>query len=341
MSKWKRRQAAQKFKGKAARALKRLGAGLAALLLAASLLITVGEWRGWPTPTWKQLYARLGVGRTVRVPAEAEGAATRVHFLDVGQADAALLEQDGHFALLDAGRRETQDAVADYLRAAGVEELDYLILTHTHSDHLGGMRYILRHFPVKQVLLPDFDKAPLEYRATLDSFLAEAEAQGVPRHTMRQGETYLLGRGTLTVLLDGIESDNANNICPVMRFDAPHLRCLFTGDAEEPVEQVALAARAKLRADVFAAGHHGSSTSNGEAFLKKVRPDLVVVSCGDQNDYGHPHAAPLRTFKAVGAQVCRTDEMGNIVVYVDEDEIIQVAADRPAPGASSALRPAA
>ncbi len=310
-------------------------------MLAAALVITVGERRGWPTPTWKQLYASLGVGRTVRVPAEAEGAATRVHFLDVGQADATLIEQDGHFALVDAGLRETQDAVADYLRAAGVKELDYLILTHAHSDHLGGMRYILRQFPVKQLLLPDFDKAPLDYRGTLDRFLAEAEAQNVPLHTMEQGDAYLLGNGTLAVLLDGVESDNANNICPVLRFDAPHLRCLFTGDAEQPVEQAALAARAKLRADVFAAGHHGSSTSNGEAFLKKVRPNLVVVSCGDQNDFGHPHAAALRAFKAVGAQVCRTDELGTIVVYVDADNIIQVAADRPVPGASSALAPAA
>lgn len=341
MSKWKRRQALQKFKGEAARALKRLGVGLAALLLAASLLITVGERRGWPTPTWKQLYASLGVGRTVRVPAEAEGAATRVHFLDVGQAEATLIEQDGHFALLDAGGRETQDAVADYLRAAGVEELDYLILTHTHSDHLGGMRYILRQFPVKQLLLPDFDKAPAGYRGTLDSFLEEAEAQSVPRHTMGEGDTYLLGKGTLTVLLDGVRTDNANNICPVLRFDAPNLRCLFTGDAEEPVERAALEARAKLRADVFAAGHHGSSTSNGEAFLKKVRPDIVVVSCGEKNDFGHPHAAPLRAFRAVGAQVYRTDEQGSIVVYVDADNIIQVAADRPAHSASSALVPAA
>lgn len=325
---YRRRKAVSQAKARAARALKIAGAAALALALALSAVITAGEHLGWPTPTWAQIYGKLHIGRVVQVPAASEGAATRIHFIDAGQADATLIEQSGAFALVDAGLRDDQERLADYLRAAGVEELDYLILTHPHGDHIGGMSYILRHFPVGQLLMPALEEVEPENAYALETLLKWAGREGVPLHTLEEGDTFPLGQGELEVLCGGLADGSVNDLCPVMRFEAPHIRFLFTGDAERPVEQKALDSGADLRADLFKGAHHGSSTSNSLPFLRAVRPDYVAVSCGARNDYGHPHREAVQAFADVGAHVYRTDQLGDIVFYVDAEGVIQLAASR-------------
>ena len=298
------------------------------LLAAGAAAITLGEQRGWPTPTWQELYALCGVRGKAQVPQASKGAATRVHILDVGEASAALLEQNGHFALIDAGGRETASETADYLKAAGVKELELLILTHPHADHMGGMQTVLEQFPVKTVLVPDVAEETLEDPTAYARFcrLALQKADGLA--VLRTGASYPLGDGELAVLLAGLVGDSVNNASPILKFTAPGLRFLCEGDAERAVEQAALAQKLPLRADVFLAGHHGSSTSNTEAFLKAVKPRAAVVSCGAYNDYGHPHREVLRALQKQHAAVYRTDRDGAVVAYVDEAGRMQIAVER-------------
>ncbi len=303
-------------------------------LAAGAALITLGEQRGWPTPTWQELYAVCGLGGKAQVPQAAKGAVTRVHFLDVGEASATLLEQNGHFALIDAGGRESAAETADYLKAAGVKELDYLILTHPHADHMGGMMTVLETFPVKTLLLPDVPEDALEnptaYERLCRLGLQRAESLSV----LRSGASLPLGDGELAVLLAGLTDGAVNDVSPILKFTAPGLRFLCEGDAERAVEEAALAQKLPLRAELFLAGHHGSSTSNTEDFLKAVRPQAAVVSCGAYNDYGYPHREVLRTMQKQSIDVYRTDRDGVVVAYVDKDGRMQIAAEHAAADAA-------
>ena len=146
--------------------------------------------------------------------------------------------------------------------------------------------------------------------------------------TARAGDVFPLGEGTLTVLGDGVAAENLNDISLVTLFEAPGLRCLSSGDGEKAVEDAVLASGADVHADVFKAAHHGSSTSNTQAFLDAVRPQAVVVSCGAGNSYGHPHSEALAAFATVGAHVYRTDTEGTIIAYVDKAGVLQMAVSR-------------
>lgn len=320
---WKRRKAA--FKAKVKRRLKKALGALVVLLLIGAGVVTVGEQQNWATPTWRQIYAEFGIGQTVGVPADAQGAQTKVHFIDVGQADATLLEQSGEYALIDAGMQDTQTDLLDYLHEAGVEELDYLIMTHPQSDHIGGMRAVLDGFSVEQILLPDFDKAPIEWWPATEQLMARIDEQENPAIVMKTGDTYPLGEGSITVLLDGVESDNVNNISPLLLFEAPGMRFLMEGDAEKQVERAALESGRVPQATLFKAGHHGSATSNTAEFVQAVNPSFAVISCGKDNSYGHPHEDVLENFDQVGTRVFRTDQNGTIVAYVDADRVLQIA----------------
>ncbi|WP_367926071.1 ComEC/Rec2 family competence protein [uncultured Ruthenibacterium sp.] len=259
------------------------------------------------------------------VPATADDAKTKIHFIDVGQADATLLEQNGFFALIDAGEADTQTDLIDYLHEVGVEKLEYLIMTHPHSDHIGGMRAVLDTFEVNQVLLPNFDKAPVEWWPSTERLMERINEQKNPAIVMQTGDIYPLGEGNISVLMDGIQSDNANNLSPILRFEVAEFRFLIEGDAEKEIEETALERNLDIRASLFKAGHHGSATSNTEPFVQMIAPQYVIISCGQDNSYGHPHEEVLEIFEETGSRVFRTDQNGTIVAYVDQEQKLQIA----------------
>ncbi len=299
----------------------------AGLALIASTIISVGEYLDWPTPTWHQIYSWMGVDKATHALTESEGARTRIHFIDAGQADATLLEQGGRFALIDAGLTENADGLVEYLRRAGVEELDYVVMTHPHADHIGGMQEVLETYPVGALLTPELPQAQ-ELSQMANGVLDAAREQGIPRDTLDEGDVFPLGEAALNVLQEGSDDGDLNDLSPILRFEAPEVSCLFTGDGESAVENRALEEGLSLRADIFQAGHHGSYTSNSRAFVHAVRPRFVVISCGLDNEYGHPHEAALRAFQSVRAAVYRTDQEGTVVAYVDGEGRLQFAADR-------------
>lgn len=288
------------------------------LLVVLAAWITLSEENGGAAPTWTQLAEWFGlIEPAPGTLGEAADAATKIHFIDVGQGDAVLLEQDGCFALIDAGERDAADALVAYLQRAGVDRLALLVMTHPHTDHIGGMRAVVEQFPVDQVLLPDFSKAPLPTTSTFTKLLEAIEQRDIPAATARAGDVYTLGGGTLTVLGDGVQTENLNDLSVVTLFEADGVQYFSSGDGEKEVERALLDSGVSLRAAVYKAAHHGSSTSNTRALLEAVSPRFVVISCGKDNSYGHPHREAMETFDAVGASVYRTDESGTVIVYVD------------------------
>ena len=319
--------------------LHRLGWILLGCVLAAAVVISIAQAMGWRAiPTWNDLYAALHLQAAQPVSAQQNGAAAQVTFLDVGQGDAVLLETDGQYCLIDAGTPESEDALLSQLDAAGVQELALLVMTHQHGDHIGGMSAVLEKYPVKQVLLPDFTLTKEDGGAMLAHVLSVILREKIPAATAAPGQVYPLGSGSLTVLSAGVstEEPNANNDSVITMFSAHGLRYLSCGDAEQPELDALAASGQDLRADVYKATHHGSADSNTEAFLRAVQPRFVAVSCGKDNDFGHPHREALAAFAAVGAKVYRTDEDGAVMVWAQADGSLQARrAQEPAGGGAA------
>ncbi|MBO5278503.1 MAG: MBL fold metallo-hydrolase [Lachnospiraceae bacterium] len=240
-----------------------------------------------------------------------------VHFIDVGQGDATLILCGEDAMLIDAGENDKGTLVQSYLQAQGVTSLRYMIGTHPDSDHIGGMDVILYKFDCDTVMMPDKKKNTSTYRDVIDTMKNRGYSNTLPV----VGDTYELGDASFTILAPSRSYEDSNNCSIAILLTYGNTHFLFTGDAEEEAEKDMLDCGISLRADVYKAGHHGSSTSSSEAFLRAVQPTYAVISCGEGNSYGHPHAEPLNSFRAIGIQVFRTDEQGSIIATSDGENI--------------------
>ncbi len=247
----------------------------------------------------------------------ADGTMT-VHFIDVGQGDSLLAESDGHFLLVDAGENDQGDTVVSYLREAGVTSLDYVIGTHPHSDHIGGLDDVIRAFDVEAVILPPVAHTTKTFEDVLDAVQEKnlTLTQPVP------GDSYDLGDAAFTILAPQADyGDDLNNWSVGIRLACSDGALVACGDAEAQAEEDIAASGLTLSADVLKVGHHGSCTSTSDVFLQAVSPAWAVISCGKENSYGHPHEETLKKLEDAGIAVLRTDLLGNITAQWGEDGI--------------------
>ncbi len=242
-----------------------------------------------------------------------------VHFLDVGQGDCVLITCGEHAMLIDAGDNSMGTTVELYLRKQNIKKLDYVIGTHPDADHIGGMDVIIYKFDCDTIILPDFEKNTATYRDVIDTI--NNKNYKITRSAA--GKTYSLGQSEFTVISPVSDNygDNANNYSVGIRLTYGDTSFLLAGDAEEEAEEDMLDSGQELKADVFKASHHGSRTSNTEEFLEAVNPKYAVISCGENNKYGHPHAQTLNTLRAMGIKVFRTDEQGAVIIKSDGKEL--------------------
>lgn len=246
-------------------------------------------------------------------PVPAEGVGFEVHFMDVGQADAALVICDGHYMLIDGGNAEDSDLVYAYLERQGAKHLDCMVATHAHEDHIGGLSGALNYATVDTALCP-----VTEYSSKVfQNMVKYLEEQGKSITVPRPGDRFDLGSARVEILGPVEEYDDANNTSIVLRIDYGETSFLFTGDMETRAEEDLLNSGADVSATVLKAGHHGSDTSTGYRFLREVMPEYAVISVGEGNKYGHPDHEVLSRFRDAGAQVYRTDMQGHIIAKSD------------------------
>ena len=270
-------------------------------------------------PAFLMLFG-LAAGAPQADAAKAAGGNNRleVHFMDVGQGDATLIMTDGHAMLIDAGNNSKGTAVQNYLQKQGIKKLDYVIGTHPDADHIGGLDVIIYKFDCGEVLLPDYQKNTKTYDEVEDTLKAKSYRATHPA----AGDTYQLGDAVFTVTAPADKKfDNANDYSIAVRLEYGKNAFLFVGDAEEDSEHEMLKSKQNISADVYKVSHHGSKTGTSEEFLEKVDPQYAVISCGEDNSYGHPHAEVLNLLRREGVQVFRTDEQGTIVAVSDGRKI--------------------
>lgn len=248
------------------------------------------------------------------LPALAE---LEVHFIDVGQGDATLFMCDGHYMLIDAGDNTMGTKVQMYLEKRGIEKLDYLILTHTDSDHIGGADVVVSKFDIDTIFLGDYKKD----NKTYNDLMNEISYKSLTYSTPTVGSTYSMGDVNFTILAPNREYDDPNNNSISLLVTHGENSFLFSGDCEEEAELDILANGLSLDCDVYKVGHHGSRSSSSQDFLNAMTPTYGVISCEEGNSYGHPHSATLNSLRAMGVKIFRTDEQGSIVAYSDGVEL--------------------
>lgn len=283
---------------------------LTALALAAALTLSLAG--------CQDLLALLGedgsaVSSTVQTQTPAEGSSFSVNFIDVGQALSVLVTCDGQSMLYDGGNVADGSLVVSYLESAGVTRLEYVICSHAHEDHVGGLAAVMAKFPAGHVY------APVTQNDTqcFQDFVKYTQQQGLNIEVPAVGTSWQLGSATVQVLGPVAQYDDTNDTSLVLRIDYGQTSFLLTGDMEQKAESDLVNSGANLDVDVLQVGHHGSETSTGYVFLNSVLPEVGVISVGEGNSYGHPSENTLSRLRDAGVDVWRTDLAGTVTITSD------------------------
>lgn len=267
----------------------------------------------------------LGIQPNTAVSSISAGNGTmEVHFIDAGQADAIFIRlPDGKIMQIDAGKNNTGDEITDYIKSQGVEKVDYLIGTHPHEDHIGGLDNVIKEFDIGKIYMPRVSPSETPTTQTYEDVLTAVKNKGLTITAPHAGDIIIEGESYTAEVLSPKREDytDLNEYSIVIKLTYGSEKFLFMGDAEAINEREIIDAGYDIDADVLKLGHHGSSTSSTADFLKKVSPDYAVISCGAGNSYGHPHDEVLERCSNLKINILRTDTDGTVVMKTDGESI--------------------
>lgn len=237
-----------------------------------------------------------------------------IDFIDVGQADSILIRNQDEVMLIDAGTNEAGETIVNYLEKLGITKINYLIGTHPHEDHIGGLDQVINNFDIEQIYMPKIETTT----KTFEDVLEAIENKNLTVIAPNKGDKIELGQAVGKFMTEPIlDKDNLNLSSLVLRLEFGNTSYLFMGDAEEENEKTIN----WPKTDVLKVGHHGSSTSSSENFLNQVQPQYAVIMAGKDNSYGLPKQEIIDKLNNIGSEIYRTDEDGTIQIISDGNNI--------------------
>lgn len=239
-----------------------------------------------------------------------------LHFIDTGNSDAILIQQGEVAALIDGGDNDDEALVADYIKAQGITRLEYVIATHPDADHIGGLDAVISQLEVGKVLVGNGKVTTKTYTDFIEAIMDKGLSPSVP---LLYSE-FPLGEAALKIVSVANEKD-PNNCSLVILYTYGQNKVLFMGDADQSIEK-SLDIKQIGDVDLIKVGHHGSKTSSNFDFMKAISPEYAVITCGTSNKYGHPNKETIETLEKLNITIYRTDERGDIVFNLTDEEMV-------------------
>lgn len=234
-----------------------------------------------------------------------------ITYLDVGQADSILIQNKGHNMLIDAGNNEDGPLLVQYFKEQNITKFDYLITTHPHEDHIGGMDDIINNFDIEKIYMPDVTTTTKTFLDVLEAIEKKNMTYDVPNIN----QNFPLGNTLFQVIYTGNDKKNLNNSSIILKATFKNTSYLFTGDATSEVEKKIL--NKDIQATVLKVGHHGSKYSTTTDFLNKINPKYAIISVGKNNSYNHPNQVTINKLEKKNIEIHRTDQEGSIFLKSD------------------------
>ena len=271
------------------------------------------------------------VTENVDVSEFAKGDAVYVHFIDVGQGSSTLIQEGASGILIDAGEKDYGQVVIDYLEEVGIKSLEYVVASHPHSDHIGGLDDVLYAFPVDTIIMPELEEFNTPTTRVYEDLLNAVYDKNISVDFIDGKQSYIFGLGNnidVEALGPVEQVEDLNDMSVILRANVYNSEFMILGDAEKqelssvykaPLNTMLSINESNFESDVIALGHHGSSTSIYKPFLDAVGADVAVISCGKDNSYGHPHKEALDYINENAMTCLRTDESGDIIFKVTDE----------------------
>lgn len=242
----------------------------------------------------------------------------KVYYLDVGQADSIFIKTDEKNMLIDAGTNEAGPKIAEFLKSLNVEKIDYLVATHPHEDHIGGMDDIINNFEVSKFYMPD----NYTTTKTFEDMITALENKNLKYNVPKIGDEITLGDADFEVLYLDSKSEDLNDSSIILKGEYEKYSFLFMADASSKVEDKLIDSyKEELQSNVLKVGHHGSNTSSSKKFLEYVKPEFAIISVGKQNRYNHPGKYTINRLNNLNIETYKTSTDGSILITCDSKSI--------------------